>query len=370
MDEREQDGEVFGTTTIYKGFSADDYQEGITNKETPEQGESEETQTEEGDSHAEDQAVDSQGDAPERSPKKTRKNPFEKRIAQMHAQNAQREQELLYWQQKESENEARLAQQAVQIQELSQALKNQNQYTTSVVESKFDADEARLIQDLKDAKEMGDADRDVRLTAELANINAKRENHRLVKDLQAQQLAYQEQNEPYVPIERSLPPQFAPVDYEFEDWKQANPWYERNPRLRTEADQIADELANHLTFNNQAELVGTPEFRNSVVRIMKQKYGSNEQPREEQPTPAYREGPMGGPPVSPVSRQPSHAQQYMNQNRVTGAPLTSEEMAFARCLPRKIGETDADLYNRYRKAKAYPRKAADDGTGTPDRLVF
>jgi hypothetical protein len=242
---------------------------------------------------------------------------------------------------------------------------------------------------MKRAREEGDVDREFQLINELAEVKAKKTTNHLAQhhkyERQEQQLR-QMQEEAYVPIETS--PAVAPsppVNEHFQDWVEENPWFEENPRLRKEAEEIGQDLAARLSFNRKSHEIGTPDFYDSINKLMSDRYKlreddamSNqvdENPYMQQAGPAMKQQPMytGVSPVAPVSRSKgsSLADQYV-QNRGSSAPLrtlSKEEFSIARHLPvKRSGEDEVDLVRRFSVGKNYPRSPLSGGT--PYRLTI
>lgn len=301
------------------------------------------------------------------SRKKEKSNPAEKRIKQVIFEKRAEEEKNVFLMHQNAQLQAQMAEMQSRAQQNEENFNAQRSMTDKAIEGRFLDTEESIRVSLRHAKENGDIERDVALTDQLAEIKAQKNAHEIYRIQQAQLQQQQIQNEPYVPYEiNQLPPTLhPPVNLEFQEWIQENPWYQQNPRLRQEADMISDELATRLAYNNATHIIGTTEFLESVSSAMKHRYGQSQpqQQQYEQPQQNY---------VGPVNQRPSQAQQYMSNNYVpNGVPLTSEELMVARHLPRKQNETEADSINRYRKAKAMGASAPASAspTGTPYRYV-
>lgn len=266
------------------------------------------------------------------------------------------------------------------LQEMQIQLQQKDKQSNDYFETALQERELGLAKEIKRAKEEGDIDEEIRLIEELADIKAKKNTNSLFQFQRQEQEAEKQQRineEHYVPIETSI--QTYPTEpvytEEYKDWLEDNSWYSNNSRLRQEADIIAQDLSDRLAFNNQADLIGTSEFFQSVTNLMQSNYGigSKESNRSsyEQPMPLSNN--INN--VAPVSRKGINmADQYLqNRNSYDNSgplrSLTKEEFAIARHLPiRQKGEGEADLVKRFAKAKNYPKSSLDGGS--PHRLTI
>lgn len=313
--------------------------------------------------------------------KRRKKNPFQKRIDQLVYEKGTVEQNNAFLAQQLAEKEAFLAQQQARLQEYEQKINQKDEYANEYFETTLDTQESNLKSRLKQAKEEGDVDAEVEIIDQLADLKSTRATHEAWK-IQEQVRKQQElQNEDYVPYEVNVKPPPMPkvADLEFQEWLAENQWYQ-NPQLKSEADSVANELSNILLFNNQGDIIGTPDFRESVTKIMKERYGvgysdpapSNYDEGDYYPD-AYRSNmaPQRSS-VAPVTRPgTTMAHNYMNQRggERFGRALSKEEYEVARHLvSRKGNESEMDLVRRYQKAKNYPKSPLPGGS--PYRLTI
>lgn len=331
------------------------------------------------------QNVDDSGMLPEQdlksllqSRKKERANPAEKRIKQVIFEKRAQEEENVLLRHQMAEKDAHMAEMQARIQQYDESLNAQRTMTDKAIEGRFLDSEESIRNALRQAKENGDIDRDVALTDQLAEIKAQKNAHELYRIQQANAYQQQIQNEPFIPYETNQvqPTYNRPVNVDFQEWVQENPWYQQNPRLRNEADLIYNELASRLAYNNHSQMIGTTPLFDTVTNIMNERYGQA-QPQQ-QAEHQYQQQQYQNPQqnyVGPVNQRPTQAQQYMSNNYVpNGVPLTPDELMIARHLPRKANETEADSINRYRKEKAKPLALTSGSensalTGTPFRYI-
>ena len=309
--------------------------------------------------------------------KKKNANPFNKRIDRLTAEKGEFEQHAHFLAQQLAERDAIIAAQREKEQDLLVELSHKSKYADTAFEQNLQNLESSLIDKIEQAELEGDIRKKTELSRDLAKVVAQQSTYELYKSQQQQQQKQQLYNEPYVPYETPVTPplpQRAPVNDDFLEWKENNPWYGVDQNLTREADEISEDLAKRLRFNNQEHLIGTNDFRQSVTNIMRDRYGigaSDPEPDEESTyTPTYQ---TRQPAVAPVSRRgTSMADQYVN-NRGNGpqrmSPLTKEEYNLARYLPQKHKtESEADLIARYAKGKNYPKSPLPGGT--PHRLTI
>jgi len=311
---------------------------------------------------------------------KKKKNPFQKRIDQLVYDKAAVEQNNVFLANQLAEKEAYLAQQQARLQEYEQRMAQKDQHVNEYFENSLDTHEHSLKSKLRQAKENGDIESEIEIIDQLTELKATKSTHASWKAQENARRQYELQHEEYVPQQTNveLPYQPAnPIDLELEEWISENQWY-NNPKLQTEADSIAYELKNILIFNNQSHIIGTPEFRDSIKNVMRQRYGvgqiSNQQePDDSQDYESYNEY-TPRPVVAPVTRRgavPTMAQNYANNrsNERVGAALTKEEFEMARHLPVHSNKaSEIDLINRWKKAKNYPRSPLPGGS--PNRLTI
>ena len=321
-----------------------------------------------------------EGGQPERQQKKKNAHPSKKRIDQLVYQKGAVEQQNAFLAQQLAEREAVMAQMQQNLQETQRQLAQKEELANSSFEQTAVVSEISIKNELKRAKEEGDIDREVELLVDLAAIKSQKASHDLDRRNQIQYRQQQIQNEAFVPYETQvLQPVYneAPIDEDFQEWVNENPWYENNPKLRGEADAISQELADYLTFNNIQ--VSSDDFRDTVTKEMRKRYGGGQQqqaPEEAQedyyePQQQQQQRAV----VAPVTRRGmSMADQYVNNKGLRphqngGAALSKEEMAIARNLSVKGGNfSEIAMANRYRQGKAYP--ASPLPGGTPNRLTI
>ncbi len=211
--------------------------------------------------------------------------------------------------------------QEIAISEL-RAKAEQNAHNSNIYyEDSLDNQQKRIRSEIKVAKDEGDTDKEIELQQRMAEIAAKKQTQLLSKSLQQQQpINYQQ---PYYPE-----PSFAPVPSHYEepvnealeDWLDDNGWADPNSsefdqQLSAEANDIAAELNENLIANRAGNAVGTPEYYNTISRIMKKriKVISDENDYNdinEQDNSQYR-------------------QNYNNDNAYTVAPVTKRGSSMA-----------------------------------------
>ncbi len=296
--------------------------------------------------------------------KKSRHQPKDRRVEQLAYEKGLKEQESLYWQQIASEERARREQSEAQRVQLEEVVKQKDSLSSQNFDRGLDAQVAHIKANLKRAKEEGDLDAEVDLQEALSDLKGQKYAHEVLRYQQAQQPVYQQPvSQEYVPTENPVNLnqfQESPEEREFREWQQENPWFVNNPRLRAEANQLADVLTNKLAFNNQQHLVGTPEFRDTVTNMLREKYGVGPLNQDD----SQERSAMSKPHVAPVSRTMTQAAQYAQQNRVQNVrQLTPEQLQAARCLPRRNNnETEADLVKRF--MNGLNASTPSDRTGT------
>lgn len=320
-------------------------------------------------------------------PKRRRgnKNPYKQRINQLTARIGDAEQSAFFLAQQLAEKEAIIAQQNAALQEKEHILSREKEFKNAYYESDLDNRERSIKNELKRAKEEGDIEAEIELSSELADIKGKKNAFELWKSEEARKQQEMLTNEPYVPYEQTLTNPYAqpqyqePVNEDFSEWLESNQWYAKNPSLKEEADMIAQELAKRMSFNNMEDKIGTYEFFDSVVNIMRDRYSvsggqDEESPQQMQPQQRPRTTQSS---VAPVTRAgTSMADQYLarNQGRTSGrqVALSQEEYKLARNLQIPAGKgvyvSGDEAIKRYEKAKNYP--ASPHEGGTPYRLTI
>lgn len=335
-------------------------------------------------------------DSPQTNRRQRKKRtPSTRRVEELLYERGNLEQQNNFLVQQALERDALIAEQNQRIQQYEESLARGDAQNDQYFEDSLNTQENRVLESLKRAKEDGDIDEEIKLTDELADIKAKKNTHQYAqfqKQAQQQQRLREWQEEPYVPIETYIPqsmPRQEPVNEDFQDWLEDNDWYRNNPRLKEEADQFGQELADRLSFNNQSQMIGTRQYLDAVSEIMSSRYGlssdkddfdnndnSYSQPEEttyksEYPAMTSNNYANLQNSVAPVTRRtPSMANQYV-QNRNTQGPLralSKEEFAIARNLQVKKGEGESDLIRRYAERKNYPKSPLPGGS--PHRLTI
>jgi hypothetical protein len=306
-----------------------------------------------------------------------------RRVENLLYERGNLEQQNTFLAQQAQEKDDIIAAQQQQLQSFYTELQKKEEEGSQYLETAFDIREEALLKEIKRAKEEADIDAEIQLISELTDIKAKKNTYQYQQSQKQQQqveAAKYINEEPYVPIETYMPPApaSAPVDEAYLDWLEDNSWYEHNPRLRKEADQYAQELADTLSFNNQAHMIGTAEFRDSITNIMRSHYGIGDNTQmSESPQQAQQHYDYGNysaqrdivAPVTQITQRGGNMANNYIQNRNTPLrPLTKEEYAIARHLPRKGNESEADVVRAYAEAKNYPKSPLPGGS--PYRLTF
>ena len=352
----------------FPAFSADGFSDGDVYAES--------SPSEEGESVQESQRS--------RNPRK-KTTPSNRRVNELLYERGMLEQNNTFLAAQASEKDALIAEQQRKLKEFQAQLQQKEQLANDYYETSLSEREEAVNRRLKQAIEDGETEANVQLINELADIKAKKNTHQYNQYQQSQRQAEEDQyrqQESYAPVESALqrPKQEPPVSLEFKEWVEDNSWYNNSSRLRQQADTIAQELSDHLEFNNQSQMIGTPEFFNSVSNIMKSRYGKPGQGQSEpeaedesyEPQQSYNNMSEV---VAPVNRRGNNmADQYVqNRGNSNGAKplsaLSKDEYAIARHLPiQKKGEAEMDLVKRYAKAKTYPKSPLPDDN--PYRLTI
>lgn len=303
--------------------------------------------------------------------KRKKKNPYQKRIDQLVYEKGEESQQKAFLAQQLAESEAYRAQQQARINEYEAQLSQKDQYANEYFENSLSSHEDSLKDRLKRAKEDGDIESEVEIIDQLAEIKSTRAAHESWKIQEQIRKQKDLQEEEYIPYEVNLNIPTPPQNLEFQEWVAENQWY-TNPKLKYEADAVADELSNILLFNNQSHLIGTNDFRDSVTNIMRERYGvQSSQNMNDEDNSSYYE-PQRAPAVAPVTRSAATmAHNYMSTHgsQRNGRALSKEEYELARHLPfKKNNESEMDLIRRYQKAKSYPKSPLPGGS--PYRLTI
>lgn len=289
---------------------------------------------------------------------------LKKRIDQVTFERNVREaqtQELLA---KVQEQEQRLSQQ--------QALLEQNeQYKNAYYENNLLTREQAILNELKVAKEEGDVDKEIALSKELAKVTADQSTYGLYKSQLKNQSIHPNNNtynnyqsniypSPTFGSELQSPDNYyeEPVNEAYDSWLERNSWADPesknfSPRLREEANHLANELDEMLRYNGNADIIGTPAYFESIDNLMSQAYSV------QKGEPKTRDSQYYG--VAPVSRNGSSmADQYMSQhpnNTRRHMPLSEDEYKIARNLQIKLPNgryaTGDEAVRRYAEAKRF-----------------
>lgn len=237
---------------------------------------------------------------------------------------------------KVQEQEQRLATQ--------QALLEKNeQYKNAYYENNLQTRENAILNELKIAKEEGDVDKEIALSKELAKVAADQSTYGLYKSQlknKSNQNSYTDRRDFYPQTNYGNEFQHQndyedPINEAYDSWLERNEWADpesRNysPRLRDEANQLANELDEMLRYNGDADIIGTPKYFESIDNLMAERYSVQKN--------RSQESQYSG--VAPVSRNGSSmADQYMTKNPNNTrrhTPLTEEEYKIARNLQIKL----------------------------------
>ena len=243
------------------------------------------------------------------------------------------------------EQEQRLADQ--------QALLEQNeQYKNAYYENNLQTRENAIVNELKVAKEEGDVDKEISLSKELAKVTADQSTYGLYKSQLKNQSNQPQYNSNYDNTQNIYPePTYGnniqgpdsdygePINEAYDVWLERNSWADPesqnySPRLRNEANELANELDEMLRYNGNTNVIGTPAYFKSIENLMSQRYAvQNEEPRQREPqSQSYN--------VAPVSRNGSSmADQYMMKNPNNTRQhmsLSEDEYKIARNLQIKL----------------------------------
>lgn len=219
--------------------------------------------------------------------KRVNKNPFKKRISQLVHANQEKE-NIIYQQQLRLQQAEELLRQREQILNETQESAIAANYNTLV------ADEKRLIQELRNAKEIGDIDSEIKLQQALMDTK----KYQTALEMQQYQHQnqprqdYQDQEETYVyPItpdpvyeEEYDEPEIAPS---YASFLERNPWANPNDphfseEILTEANEVAEELNKRLKFNKSAEMIGTDWYYKTIETALANQYGIKQEPTRQQ----------------------------------------------------------------------------------------
>lgn len=219
-------------------------------------------------------------------------------------------------------------------------LEENSEYKNKYYENNLQIREQAILSELKTAKENGDLDKEIALSRALAQVTAEQSTYGLYRSQAPveNQQPYQQYQQPY-----QQPYQQQPVNHEptaYDEWLESNPWADArtesfDPSLRGEIEQISRDLDKRLKFSGNTEIIGTPQYYNTLNRIMSNKYNPGDsEPEEEEEEPQYAPSH-----VAPVSRRTGMADAYVNTNPQSTkrmVNLTEEEYKIARNLQIKL----------------------------------
>jgi hypothetical protein len=377
MGEFQTKVESFKQTLQDPGFTTSD--DGITDTPTI-QGEDLDSKSHEEQDHSEE--VHDQEPVRDSKPKRTRNKKVEvmrSHIDQLAHENALRtaqNQELL----------ERVKRQEQLLSEKQQQLEQNEQHKEAYYETTLQTQEASILNALKVAKEEGDVDAEVKLSQALAQVTAQQATHNLYKSQLKNKNSFQphtidddsDQSITYFPT-HNITQDYDDVGTDdqgydaLEDWIERNPWanpesHSFSPRLRQEANEIATELEEMLKYNNVSHIIGTPEYFNSLDKIMSDRYGTHTSDTKKSSGNAnYNFN------VAPVSRSGSSmADQYISKNPNSTRQhmsLTPDEYKIARNLQIKLPNgryaTGDEAVRRYAEAK----RASSVQTGSNKLII-
>lgn len=258
------------------------------------------------------------------------------------------------------EQEQRLADQQV-------LLEQNEQYKNAYYENNLHTREKAILSELKVAKEEGDVDKEIALSKELAKVTADQSTYGLYKSQLKNQntnpVNYNSYQEPQANLYPNPTIRYEePINESYDLWLEKNTWADPesnnySPRLREEANQLANELDEMLRYNGNAELIGTDAYFNSIDNLMSQIYSVNNHGQGQDQTPRDSQSYN----VAPVSRNGSSmADQYIsrNPNNTRGhMSLSEDEYKIARNLQIKLPNgryaTGDEAVRRYAEAKRF-----------------
>lgn len=191
--------------------------------------------------------------------------------------------------------------------------------------NKLEIEREQILNGLRAAKDAQDVDIEVALQDRLTQISAAQLRMRDEHDKNDQEDYFYSQpvigdyaNSALYDSHQGAEPSYESEN--FSQWLEKNAW--ANPKSRSysreldmEMHQISEDLDKTLRFNGKDDLIGSPEYFDSLSYAMQQRYGvppAKEEPRQQQ-APAAPPRYAGG--VTPVSKPGSSmAEQYVSQN--------------------------------------------------------
>jgi len=247
-----------------------------------------------------------------------------------------------------------------------QALLKQNeQYKNAYYENNLHTREKAILSELKFAKEEGDVDKEIALSKELAKVTADQSTYGLYKSqLKNQNISpvnYNSYQDPHTNLYPNPTIRYnEPINEAYDSWLEKNTWADPessnySPRLREEANQLANELDEMLRYNGNAEFIGTPAYFDSIDNLMSQMYSVKKNDQDQMPRDSQSYS------VAPVSRNGSSmADQYISRNPNNTRQhmsLSEDEYKIARNLQIKLPNgkyaTGDEAVRRYAEAKRF-----------------
>ena len=313
-----------------------------------------------------------QPEKPKVQEKKQNKHPFKERISKLVHENRNKDYVNLTLKQQLEEKERELAHK-------DEMLRQKDSINSQLFESNKQTEERSILSNLRQAKEEGDIDEEIKYSQDLARIKAEQMAYDVLKiQQQYQPQPVQEETTFYPTIDyQSASDHDIEMDLpeEYTNFLDRNTW--ANPessnyseRLRAEADLIASEFNESLKFNNQAHLIGTQDYFDSIEGLMRDRYAP---PSEQEDDSSYEQEPVQyqqqrrTPPAAGVSRRGSTmADQYISQKpgqSNKAYTLTEKEYNWARNLKIPNGPTGNQQFlssdkviQEWAKNKEYFRK--------------
>lgn len=283
---------------------------------------------------------------------------------------------------------ARVQEQEQRLADQKALLEQNEQYKNAYYENNLKTRESSIKNELKVAKEEGDIDKEISLSAELAKVTADQSTYGLYKSQlnnQYNQPQNHYNNQPNIYPEPTYGNNIQGNDYNYgepineayDTWIEKNSWADPesqnySPRLRDEAIELANELDEMLRYNGNTNIIGTPAYFNSIDNLMSQKYSvQNNEPRQKSSqSQSYN--------VAPVSRNGSSmADQYMTNhpnNTRRHMSLSEDEYKIARNLQIKLPNgkyaTSDEAIRRYAESKRIQNSTRSERMLNPDRITI
>lgn len=265
---------------------------------------------------------------------------------------------------------AKIQQQEQRLYDQQELLEQNEQYKNAYYENNLQTRESAVRNELKTAKEEGDVDKDIALSSELAKIAADKSTYGLYKSQFNNQPKQPQPNNNYnnqsnIYQEPSYGSNIQgddsygePVNEAYDYWLEKNSWadpesQDYSPRLREEANGLANELDEMLRYNGTTNIIGTPKYFETIDNVMSEKYAvQNKEPRQRE-SQSYN--------VAPVSRNGSSmADQYISKNPNNTRQhisLSEDEYKIARNLQIKMPNgqyaTGDEAVRRYAESKKH-----------------